>query len=133
MQHRTVGYTYSSDFPQRSRARIAAVKIEAGLELEDSKRQLRWVSDLEAEIRKYILRVFIVFVEEAMELGRQRRWSVDRIDEQARKFLECTTFEAEREKGYFQSGRGMRIESLVDRVFSDRRAAGDAGGGQGGS
>ena len=61
MMGSSVGYTCSSDFPHRSRARIAAVKIEVGLELEDSKRQLRWVSDLDAEVRKYILRVFIVF------------------------------------------------------------------------
>jgi hypothetical protein len=111
-----MGDPYPSDFSQQSRARIEAIKIQAGLELDDSKRDLRWLSDVEAAVRKYILRGFLAFAEQALILGRQGLWNVDRIERESREFLWHLTLEAMREKGHDQ--RGQPIGCMVDRVFS---------------
>jgi len=54
---------------------------------------------LQAELRRYTLRQFIVFVREACKLGHQGVWQVDRIEEAAMEFLRLSTIEAEYDKG----------------------------------
>jgi hypothetical protein len=75
-----MGYSYPTEFPQPSRASIEAVKIQAGLDLDRSKQHLRWLADVDAEVCKYILRVFDAFTPQALELGRQGLWAVERVD-----------------------------------------------------
>jgi hypothetical protein len=114
-----MGYTYLPDFPQPARARIEATKIQAGSDLEDCKGQLQRASELDVEMRNYILRVFFSFVQEALELGRQGVWTVERIDREVREFLECITLEAQLHKGYDLQGRS--IIPLTDHVFGHIR------------
>ena len=112
-----MGYIYPRDFPQRSRAHIEARKIQAGWELDEFKWNARWVSEVEAEVGKYILRVFLAFAEEALELGRQGVWTVQYVDTQAREFLNCLTLEAQFDKGHDQHGNP--ILPLVGGVFGE--------------
>lgn len=110
-----MGYAYLSDFPQTARSRIEAMKIRTGIDLEDCKRNLRRISELEGAVRNYILRVFSAFAQEALELGRQGLWSPESIDREVREFLECLTLEAQLFKGHDLEGRG--ILPLTDRIF----------------
>lgn len=110
-----MAYSYLPDFLQASRARIKAIEIQAGFELEDSKQQLSRLSDFETEVRKYILTVFSAFAEEALVLGQRGSWTVEIIDREAREFLACITLQAQLQKGYDR--RGHSISPLTNRVF----------------
>lgn len=110
-----MGYSYLPDFPPQSRARITAIEIQAGFELEDSKQQLSRLSDVETEVRKYILTVFSAFAEEALALGQRGKWTVEIIDREAREFLASVTLQAQIEKGYDR--KGYSITPLTNRVF----------------
>lgn len=61
--------------------------------------------DLEAELRRYILRQFSVFVREACKLGHKGIWHVDQIEKEALEFLRLSTIHATYSKGYDKSGR----------------------------
>jgi len=110
-------YTYPPQFPQPSRARIAAVTIQAGLDLENAKRELRSLADLESAVRHYILRVFDAFATEALELGRRGVWALEGVDREANEFLASVTIEAQFRKGRDQHDQS--ISPLVDRVFGE--------------
>ena len=110
-----MGYSYLPDFPQESRARIKAIEIQAGFELEDSKQQLSRLSDFETEVRKYILTIFSAFAEEALALGQRGSWTVEILDREAREFLASITLQAQLEKGYDR--RGHSISPLTNHVF----------------
>ena len=58
--------------------------------------------DLAAEVRRYILRIYGVFVQEACKLGGV--WGIDRIRSCARAFLSMLTSKASSEKGYDTGG-----------------------------
>jgi hypothetical protein len=75
-----MGYSYRPEFSPAARARVAAVKIQAGLELDDAKQRHRGISEVEAEVRKYILRVFAAFAKEALHLGVEGLWTIEQID-----------------------------------------------------
>jgi hypothetical protein len=101
---------YPSDFPPESRARVAAERLRAGKDFDEAREHAPYRAygstvHLEAELRKYILRQFAVFVSEACELGCQGIWSVDRIEEAALEFLRRSTIEATFSKGSDKSGR----------------------------
>jgi hypothetical protein len=105
-------YPYPQDFPKESRAAVHAEKLRASKDLSETKTRLRWTSDIETELRKYILRVFIVFAREALNLGRKRVWTVDKVESQAREFLRWFIIYAWYEKGYDEAGN--RIASVTD-------------------
>jgi hypothetical protein len=87
-----MAYPYPADFPQASRARVTVAKIEAGKTLNLVK-EFDVGSDLEKGVRQFVLEVFSVFAEEALELGRCGIWTVDQIDSQAHEFLRQLTIE----------------------------------------
>jgi len=98
---------YPSGFPQQSRAAVEAEEVRASRGFEQASQKIR-VSiygpgeDLAAEVRRYILRIYAVFVREACKLGCV--WSVDRIRSCAREFLRTLTSKAWSEKGYDEGG-----------------------------
>jgi hypothetical protein len=110
-----MGYVYPPEFPRPSRARIEAAKIRAASGLEETKAQLSGVTNVEAEIRKYVLQVFAAFTQEALALGQQAVWDVERVDREVREFLSCFALEAQLQKGYDSQGRPTI--PLTDRVF----------------
>ncbi len=101
---------YPADFPAHSRAAVAAEKLRAGKDFDNARGKLPWLrygagQELEAELRRYILRSFGVFVSEACTLGRQGIWHVDRVEKEALEFLRLSTIDATHSKGYDKSGR----------------------------
>jgi hypothetical protein len=106
---------YPFDFPSASRARVEAARLRAVVELEESKQKIDRLEEYEAELRKYILREFAAFSEEALELGRQGIWLVDRMDSEVREFLERVTLQAQLYRGYDQRERA--IVPMTERVF----------------
>ncbi len=104
---------YPEDFSPQARARVEAERLKAGKELEQQRNEVTWspfgpsTAD-EENLRKYILRVFLVFAQEACKLGSQRSWTVDRIRSAADEFLRSFTIEAYYDKGHDKSGRELR-------------------------
>ena len=101
---------YPSDFPAESRAAVAAEKLRAGRDFDVARENspaTRYGAglDLHAELRRYILRPFAVFVSEACKLGRKGIWHVDRIQEEALEFLRLSTIDAKYSKGYDKADR----------------------------
>lgn len=97
--------TYPSDFPSESRARVEAEKIVAGRDFDSARHQAKWTWDIETLLRRYILRVFLAFVNEARNL---RLWPLDQMDSECRDFLRLLTIDARSEKGYDAKGRSLR-------------------------
>src|ERR1700681_763554 len=100
---------YPTDFPPESRAAVAAEKLRAGRDFDQARLNPQRIKHgfgeyLEAELRKYILRPFGVFVMEACKLGHKGIWPVDRIERAALEFLRLSTIEASSSKGYDQAG-----------------------------
>jgi hypothetical protein len=130
---------YPEDFPPESRAAVAAEKLRSGKDFDEFRQNpRRMVSDprrpqydfdehFKAELRKYILRQFSVFVREACKLGHRGIWHVDRIEEAALEFLRLSTIDAVYSKGHYKSGAkislnwigtwGGYIEPHVQRQF----------------
>ena len=102
-------YLYPPDFPSQSRARVKAEAIRASGDLEKAKQAARWASEVEAATRRYILRLFAVFAEEACKLGRLGLWTVERVDSESREFLRCATIHAPR-----RDKSGRQVGKLVD-------------------
>ncbi len=104
---------YPEDLSPQARARVEAERLKAGEQLEQRRDQVPWVrygpvrAD-EENLRKYILRVFLVFAQEACKLGSQRQWTVDRIRSEVDEFLRRFTIEAYSDKGHDKSGRKLR-------------------------
>jgi hypothetical protein len=95
---------YPSDFPSESRARVEAEKILAGRDFNSAREHAQWSWDVEKLLRQYILRVFLVFANEARRL---RLWALDKMDGECREFLRLLTIEAHYEKAYDRMGRRM--------------------------
>ena len=123
---------YPSDFPAESRAAVAAEKLRAGRDFDVARKNSRWTQygaspELQAELRRYILRPFTVFVSEACKLGRKGIWHVDRIRKEAFQFLRLSTIDATYSKGYDKADRrfgqdwisnwGGSIQPEVMRLF----------------
>lgn len=122
---------YPSDFPPESRAAVAAEKLRAGKDFDKARENppgKEYGFDyLEAELRRYILRQFGVFVREACKLGHKGTWPVDRIEKAALEFLRLSTIDAVYSKGHNKYGQkfgrnwndnwGGEIQSEVRRQF----------------
>jgi hypothetical protein len=99
---------YPPDFPPQARARVEAEMLKGIKDLERGREKVVWSED-EANLRKYILRVFLVFGQEACKLG----WPVDRIRREADEFLRKFTIEAYDREGHDKHGRKLR--EMIDR------------------
>jgi hypothetical protein len=98
---------YSSGFPQHFRAAVEAEEVRASRDFEQARQKVLGSiygpgQDLAAEVRRYILRIYAVFVREACKLGGV--WGVDRIRSCAREFLRMLTSKAWSEKSYDTGG-----------------------------
>lgn len=101
---------YPDDFPPESRAAVAAERLRAARDFDAIRKnpprtEHGFSHDWDAELRKYILRQFIVFVREACKLGRAGVWQVDRIEEASMEFLRLATIDTEFGKGSGLVGR----------------------------
>jgi hypothetical protein len=123
---------YPPDFPPESRAAVAAEKLRAEIDFDKLRenpapddRSLR--EYFEAELRRCVLRQFIVFVREACKLGYQGVWSVDRVEEAAREFFRLATLDAAHRKGHgviggswFSNWGGIKPEVMRQFERSDQ-------------
>jgi hypothetical protein len=110
---------YPKDFPSESRAAVAAEKLRAAKDFDDRTQGMRRSIDVAAEVRRYILRQFSVFVREACKLGHRGIWHVDYIEKAALEFLRLATIEGA-SKGHFHywiSDWGGSIKREVQRQF----------------
>jgi len=80
-----MAYQYPPNIPQTSRARIKAEIIRADQEFADS--TIYNDHNLKVALHRYILRIFLVFVEEACALGMIGVWPVDFVEEQCAGYL----------------------------------------------
>ncbi|HEX4772186.1 MAG TPA: hypothetical protein VH351_15225 [Bryobacteraceae bacterium] len=122
---------YPQDFPPESCSRVTAERLRAGKDFDHAREKPLPMEygakrDLEAELRKYILRQFAVFVGEAGKLGSQGIWPVDQVEQECLEFLRLATIDARYSKGFDTSGRAFAqgwigswgsIESSVMREF----------------
>ncbi len=97
--------TYPPDFPQESRAAVEAEKIRAGRDFEATKVSAKSASEVEGQLRQYILRTFLAFAKEAQT---RRLWPVDKMDSECREFLRLLTIDAYYDKGYDKWGRRLQ-------------------------
>lgn len=98
---------YPEDFPPESRAAVTAERLRAGREfdrLRENGPQEGGV-DLEAELRRYILRQFGVFAREACRLGLRGIWHVNQVEEAAVEFLGRAAIDAVYGKDHDKNGR----------------------------
>jgi len=89
---------------------VAAEKLRAGRDFDVARENSPWTRygaspELHAELRRYVLRPFAVFVSEACKLGRKGIWHVDRIHGEALEFLRLSTIDATYSKGYDKADR----------------------------
>jgi hypothetical protein len=96
---------YPKDFPPESRAAVAAEKIRAGKDFDQVRDPLSRGTDIEEQVRKYVLRQFLVFVQEASKLGKIGIWHVDRVESAALEYLRRATIDAVYSKGRGLGGR----------------------------
>jgi hypothetical protein len=78
---------------------VAAEKLRAGKDYDRVPDYPPRGVDIEQELRKYILRQFLVFVREAIKLGKRGIWHVDRVENFALEFLRLATIDAVYDKG----------------------------------
>ena len=98
---------YPAGFPNQSRAAVESEEVRAGLDLDAARQRIPWSrygpsEGLEAEVRKYVMRIYVVFVREACKAG--CLLGVDLIRSQAREFLRVLTSNAWLEKGFDTGG-----------------------------
>jgi len=108
---------YPAVFPQQSRAAVEAEELRACRDFDAAKQNLPWTSygpgeDLEAEVRRYILRIYAVFVRQTCQPRCLCR--VDSIRSHAREFLRALTRKAWLEKGY--DTRGTVYQGQIRRL-----------------
>lgn len=101
---------YPSEFSAESRTRVELEETQAGQDFNQARDGLEWSSygpgaELRQLVLRFILRVWIVFVEEACQLGRRQVWDVARVKKESLEFLSELTSKASAEKGYDRGGR----------------------------
>jgi len=74
-------------FPGEAIAQVVQAELEARKHLKESVRRSRRKGD-EENFRKYVLRVFLAFAQEACKLGLAGQWGVYKVRSQAHKFLD---------------------------------------------
>ena len=115
---------YPLKFPPESRSRVAAERLRAGKDFDEARenapyRQYGGTVQLEAELRRYILRQFAVFVSEACKLGCQGIWHVDRVEQASLEFLRLARIDAGYRKGFDKSGRAFAQVGPVTGAISN--------------
>ena len=112
---------YPQDFPKQSRAAVEAKELEAKQELERVQAEEPPAGFTKARRNAcafllYIYRVHIAFAYEALELGKQGTWAVDRIRREADEFLRRWSIQA-----YFKNGHRYPEEVLskLERQFQE--------------
>jgi DNA-binding CsgD family transcriptional regulator len=104
---------YPEEFSQQARARIEAERLKARKQLEQRRNQVPWSGGHlprpadEENLRKFILRVFLVVAQEMCELGLQGLWTVDRIRPEAEEYLRKFMIKAFSDEGYDKQGRKL--------------------------
>ena len=83
---------YPREFSAHSRTRVELEETLAGQEFDRLQKDVPWSPhgprpELEQLVRKYVLRVWTAFVEEACGLGRQRIWDLGRVKKESLEFL----------------------------------------------
>jgi hypothetical protein len=104
-RERETAMKYPGDFPVESRAKVEAARIRAGRRFDSDKTKAKWISDIEALFKSYVLTMFLAFAEEAWRL---RLWPVDKMRENCQEFLRLLTIEA-----YFQKGRAAGLRDMI--------------------
>ena len=107
---------YPDGFPPESRAAVAAEKFRAATEFEevrDGSRRLEPSFELEAGLRRYILRQFGVFVREACKLGKKGIWTVDDVETAALEFLRGATIEPEVQRQFERSDEWRQFQAAL--------------------
>ncbi len=109
---------YPEEFSRQARARIEAERLKARKQLKQQRNQVPWSGGYlprpadEKNLRKYILRVFLVVAQEMCKLGLQGLWTVDRIRPEVEEFLRRFTIKAHSDEGYDKQGR--KLEEMTD-------------------
>src|SRR5258708_18630440 len=123
---------YPQEFSTQARARIEAERLNANRELEQDHTipaPEGWTAERwdEVSFYAYVLRVFLAFAREACQLGREGRWSVDRVRQEAESYLRQFAMDAYTERGHDRTGSKLKNvlnrwnEDLRPRVYSELR------------
>ena len=105
---------YPREFTAESRNRIEAERLKASRELDERRKLVPWSkwgpSEVdEANLHKYILRVFLAFAKEACNLCSRGSWTLDRVRREAEDVhLRQFAIEAYSESGNDKNGRKLR-------------------------
>src|SRR5258708_5939361 len=101
---------YPREFSREARNRIEAEIILARRELEKARQTLplpdwsptssRTSAGFQQAFISAILRVFLVFVEEAVAISRSGKWALDRVDRESQEFLRRLTIDWRFEEGH---------------------------------
>jgi hypothetical protein len=115
---------YPKDFPPESRAAVAAEKLRAGKDFDQVRKHLWLGPSIEQDLRKYVLRQFLVFVREASKFGKRGIWHVDRVEDFALEFLRRATIDAVYDKGRgcgksWISDWSGSLTSVISRQFEE--------------
>ncbi len=104
---------YPKEFSAEARTHVELEILKASKDLAQQRKVMPWSQygprkEDQENLRKYILRVFLVFAKQACELGTQGQWAVDRVREEANEFLRRFTIRAYCDSGFDQQGRKLR-------------------------
>src|SRR5215470_15789461 len=113
----TVLPEFPEEFSEKSARAVMLEELRAGQDFETAKQRARDLFEVEALLRTYILRVFLVFVRESGDLVRQGVWSLDRLQREALEFLRKLTIGASSERG--TDKHGGRVPEMVSRWSGD--------------
>ena len=87
---------YPKEFPAIGRAKVEAEELRASMIFDEHLKKKRWTSEKEECLREYILKVFLMFANEACS---QKLWPVDQTRRHCEDFLRCLTIHAYYGKG----------------------------------
>src|SRR5260370_28722247 len=117
---------YPHEFSGQAKMRVELEETRAGKDLDEARLRLPWSScgpgeRLEELVREYILRIWIVFVEEACKLARRHVWDLARVKGTSLEFLSSLTSQAILEKGYDTGGTAYagavrRIRGMTSHI-----------------
>jgi hypothetical protein len=111
---------YPPDFPAQSRDKVEAEKIHADQDFDSAEPSPQ---DIERHVKAYVLRIFLVFVNEACAL---HLWPVDQMKLHCSKFLSDLIEDAYLEKDMqmfhfaFQTGAWAKHHAYLIRQFEKR-------------
>jgi hypothetical protein len=113
---------YPSKFSHEGRAAVEAELIRAGREHEERKQACNpnWSFSVDRSLRTYILKVFLAYAHEAIEVGKRGIWAADEVRSQAMEGLRliATLVEVNLKHPHFIQPRGRDIRAEVLREFA---------------